>query len=103
MTPTLPRRLLPALLCAMTLAAAAQPLASTTPTPPATAANGPRRADPLDARAPVPPVRHVPLLVPARRPLDVAAVPWREANDTTARIGGWKAYAREAQPAEARP
>ena len=28
---------------------------------------------------------------------------WRETNDTVGRIGGWKAYAREAQAAKARP
>jgi len=25
------------------------------------------------------------------------AIPWRDANDTVGRIGGWRAYAREAQ------
>jgi hypothetical protein len=29
--------------------------------------------------------------------------PWRETNDTVGRIGGWKAYAREAQSGDARP
>jgi hypothetical protein len=28
---------------------------------------------------------------------DEPAVPWREANDAVGRIGGWRAYAREAQ------
>lgn len=28
---------------------------------------------------------------------------WRETNDTVGRIGGWKAYAREAQSGDARP
>ncbi|MFC5500166.1 hypothetical protein ACFPOE_21670 [Caenimonas terrae] len=28
-------------------------------------------------------------------------IPWREANDTVGRIGGWRAYAREAQGATA--
>ncbi len=27
--------------------------------------------------------------------------PWRESNDTVGRIGGWRAYAREAQDADA--
>lgn len=32
------------------------------------------------------------------RPFDDAGVaPWRAANDTVGRIGGWRAYAREAQ------
>ena len=30
---------------------------------------------------------------------DEKPVPWREANDTVGRIGGWRAYAREAQGA----
>jgi hypothetical protein len=38
---------------------------------------------------------------------DPPAVAWREANDTVGRIGGWRAYAREAQsgatPAPAAP
>lgn len=28
---------------------------------------------------------------------DAAVAPWRESNDTVGRIGGWRAYAREAQ------
>jgi hypothetical protein len=28
---------------------------------------------------------------------------WREANDTVNRIGGWRAYAREAKPPESPP
>lgn len=31
---------------------------------------------------------------------DEKPVPWREANDTVGHIGGWRAYAREAQGAE---
>ena len=31
---------------------------------------------------------------------DAGAIPWRESNDTAARIGGWRAYAREAQRPE---
>lgn len=30
-----------------------------------------------------------------RRFAETAVAPWRDTNDTTARIGGWKAYARE--------
>jgi len=30
---------------------------------------------------------------------DDAAIPWRDANDTVNRIGGWRPYAREAQQA----
>ena len=36
-----------------------------------------------------------------RRFGDEALRPWREANDTVGAIGGWKAYAREAQSEDA--
>jgi hypothetical protein len=32
---------------------------------------------------------------------DEPLLPWRQANDTVGRIGGWQAYAREAQGAAA--
>jgi hypothetical protein len=32
---------------------------------------------------------------------DAKPVPWREANDNVGRIGGWRAYAREAAQANA--
>lgn len=32
-----------------------------------------------------------------RRYEDAQPVPWRQANDEVARIGGWRSYAREAQ------
>ena len=28
---------------------------------------------------------------------------WRDSNDTAARIGGWRTYAREARPSESSP
>ena len=34
---------------------------------------------------------------------DAKPIPWREANDTVGRIGGWQAYAREAQQAPSPP
>ena len=38
---------------------------------------------------------------------DVKLAPWKESNDTVGRVGGWRAYAREAQgeqtPAPAAP
>lgn len=49
----------------------------------------------LDAKAPVPPQRHAPVLARAASS-PAPATPWREANQTVDRIGGWKAYAREA-------
>lgn len=64
----------------------AQP--TSTPTPP--------RAQPWQADARVPPARYDSPLsrYQAQRDIDVGS--WREANDLTARIGGWRAYAREA-------
>lgn len=59
-------------------------------------AHGAPRPDPTDPAAPVPPLRYPSTLKP--RPADVKPVPWREANDTVARIGGWRQYAREPLP-----
>ncbi|MFY9811192.1 hypothetical protein [Aquabacterium sp.] len=66
-----------------------------TPTPP--------RAQPWQAHAPVPPARYDSPLsrYQAQRDIDVGS--WREANDLTARIGGWRAYAREAHGTPAAP
>lgn len=59
------------------------------------------RPDPLDAMAPVPAVAYESALRRHRRSADEPPIAWREANDTAARIGGWRAYAREAQQPEA--
>jgi hypothetical protein len=60
------------------------------------------RADPLNAQAAVPPVRHHSTFATYRRLSDTPVGDWRQANDTVAKIGGWRAYAREAQaPASA--
>jgi hypothetical protein len=53
--------------------------------------------DPLDANASVPAVRYAPLLPAHRLRGDDKPVSWRDANDTVARIGGWRVYTREAQ------
>ena len=58
------------------------------------------RPDPLDSRASVLPLRHASSLDVYRRLTDEPAVSWREANDKVGRLGGWRAYAREAQQAE---
>jgi hypothetical protein len=58
-------------------------------------------ADPLDARATVPALVYQSTLGTYRRLGGDKPVPWREANATVGRIGGWRAYAREA--AEAAP
>lgn len=58
------------------------------------------RPDPLDAQARVPAVTHSSPLAAYRRLGDDRPVPWKEANGTVNRIGGWRAYAREAQQPE---
>lgn len=55
------------------------------------------RPDPLDPQASVPALRYTSSLKPEGRSADDKPLPWREANDTAARIGGWRVYAREAQ------
>ena len=83
------RWLLPAALAAALSAAQAQK------SPSLATATGP-----LDANASVPPLVYRSTLSTYRRLGDDKPVPWREANETVTRIGGWRAYAREAsQPA----
>lgn len=68
--------------------------------PLAPAQDASRRTDPLDPQARVPAVTHRSALA-GYRPLDDRRVPWKEANETVNRIGGWRAYTREAQQPEA--
>lgn len=58
------------------------------------------RPDPLDARASVPRVEYRSALAGYRPGGELKLGGWREANDNVARIGGWRAYAREAQAVE---
>lgn len=83
-------------------AAHAQSPAFTTKGPDAEPAS-PRTAkpDPLDPRAPVPALRHESRLKPSVSAAEETRISWREANDTVARIGGWRVYLREAQLPEA--
>lgn len=53
-------------------------------------------SNPLDASAAVPPLVYRSTLSTYSRLGDDKPVSWREANDNVARIGGWRAYAREA-------
>jgi hypothetical protein len=53
-------------------------------------------ADPLDPKAPVAAPVHRSAFDNYRRHDDVKPLPWRQANDTVERIGGWRSYAREA-------
>jgi hypothetical protein len=84
------------LLCRLTPAAlfAAACVAQAQPAPAAS------RPDPLDPQAKVPVLKYESSLRAPRRSADDKPVSWREANDTVARIGGWRVYAREAQQAE---
>jgi len=86
------RWLTPATLCALAFAATAQ-------TPTSTA----RIADPLDPSVAVPAVIYESALSRYQRAAQDKAIPWRESNDTAARVGGWRAYAREAQRPDPAP
>jgi len=53
-------------------------------------------ADPLNPDVPVAPPSHRSAFDGYRRLADPKPTPWRQANDTVERIGGWRTYAREA-------
>ena len=57
-------------------------------------------ADPLDPQAKVAALVYQSSLARYRPYRDAKPTGWREANDTVNRIGGWRAYAREAQQAD---
>ena len=61
----------------------------------------PARPNPLQADAPVPPLRHTSALTRYKAHTEVEVGAWRKANDLTAQIGGWRAYAREANAPDA--
>ena len=61
------------------------------------------RPDPGDASAPVPPAVHQSPFAHYRPFAAEVLGPWREANDEVGRIGGWKAYAREAHEGTRQP
>lgn len=61
------------------------------------------RADPLDAQVRVPAATHSSALSSYRRLGDDKRIDWKEANEAVNRIGGWRAYAREAQQPEPAP
>lgn len=61
------------------------------------------RADPLDAQARVPAATHTSSLANYRRLGDDKRIDWKEANEAVNRIGGWRAYAREAQQPDPTP
>jgi hypothetical protein len=86
-------------LCTCAFAAQAQGAGSPSTASPAPAA----RPDPLDAKASVPALSYRSSF--SRYPAfgDDRPLSWREANDAVARIGGWRAYTREAQQPEVAP
>ena len=86
----LPSALLAAALLA-TLTAQAQPAAKAA------------RPDPLDPKASVPALGYVSSFSQYRLLGDEKPASWRDANDTVTRIGGWRAYAREAQQPDPAP
>lgn len=61
----------------------------------------PRGADALDAAADVPALRVRSSFAGYRRLRDESVASWKDANDTVGRIGGWRAYAREAAQPDA--
>ena len=62
------------------------------------------KPDPLGASAVVTPAVHESAFQSYRRHTDVTPRDWRTTNDNVGRIGGWRAYAREANaPAVAAP
>ncbi len=77
------------LLAAITLAAATAADAQTT-------VAQAQASDPANPRAAVPRAVHSSALAGYRRHAEPAPIAWKEANDTVTRIGGWRAYAREA-------
>lgn len=85
-------------LAAPALAAAQQPHAGHAPGAPSAAASAPTSA-PAAAMPKAPSQRdssYRSAFVGYRGFEDAPPVPWREANDNVGRIGGWRAYAREA-------
>lgn len=58
------------------------------------------RPDPADPKASTVPLVHRSALSQYRRFDDAGAKQWRAANDAVERIGGWRAYAREANAPE---
>lgn len=55
----------------------------------------------LDAQAPVPPLVYRSALGSYRPYADTTPSPWVESNERVGRVGGWRAYAKEAQQSDA--
>ena len=78
-------------------------LSIATAAPLAWAQSAPSKSDPLDAKAAVPQLIYRSSLADYRVFPDDKLGSWKEANENVGRIGGWRAYAREAQQAEPDP
>ena len=76
---------------------AAVAMASSSAAPPASP------PDPASPGASVPPLTYHPVLAGYRALPGDRATSWRQANEQAAAIGGWRAYAREAQRPEGAP
>ncbi|MCB1996202.1 MAG: hypothetical protein H6933_02285 [Burkholderiaceae bacterium] len=61
------------------------------------------RPDPTNVDADVPPLKHQSALQRYRPLGETPLKSWRAANEAVARIGGWRAYLREATAPEATP
>lgn len=59
------------------------------------------RPDPMDAASAVPTLAYESSFAGYRAFAEQEVTSWRETNDTAGRIGGWRAYAREARQPEA--
>lgn len=88
----------------------APPVQAQTPTQPllpvaaaAATSQSLHRPDPLDAQAPLPPLIYRSALQGYRPNVEAAVGNWPAANEQVGRIGGWRAYAREAQQPDAVP
>ncbi len=84
--------LLPAALIVVASATQAQPVA--------VPVGSGQRSDPGDPAAPTMPLHHRSSFESYRAPKPAVATDWLEANREVAAVGGWRAYAREAQAAD---
>lgn len=92
----------PALIAAAATLSTALPSAAQSPTPPpAPAAAAAARVDPSDPKASVPPVTYRSAFAGYRPNVETKVGAWKDTNDSVGRIGGWRAYAKEAREPEA--
>lgn len=76
-------------------------LAAALPLVASLAAQAAAPGDPLNPEVPVPQASHASSLARYRPAGETEVAPWKTTNDTVGRIGGWRAYAREASAAPA--